>query len=74
MAALRARTCGITKKARSLAELRGRMPDLPVIAYGNSEADLIHMYEVRSGGIREPPVPPWPPGLPSRGIRCVQWQ
>jgi phosphoserine phosphatase len=61
------------EKLRVLQQLRQRHPGLPVIAYGNSAPDLVHMAHCEEAVYvnadarlaRE---------LTSRGIRCVQWQ
>jgi phosphatidylglycerophosphatase C len=61
------------EKSRVLDQLRTRMPKLPVIAYGNSTADLVHMYRceqavyVNAGATLAAE-------LGRRGLRCVQWQ
>jgi phosphatidylglycerophosphatase C len=61
------------EKARVLVELRVRMPDLPVIAYGNSAPDLIHMQRCEQAVYVNPS-----PGLAARltrqGMTCVQWR
>lgn len=61
------------EKARVLADLRARMPGLSVIAYGNSQPDLIHM------GVCEEAVyvnasPALTATLTGRGMRCVKWR
>jgi phosphatidylglycerophosphatase C len=60
------------EKARVLAALRAAHPGLPVIAYGNSGADLIHMrhceeavYVNASAALQD--------SLSAEGIRCVRW-
>ncbi len=61
------------EKARVLAELRKRLPGLPVIAYGNSTVDLIHMYLCEQG-VYVNAGPDLAVSLTQRGIRCVQWR
>jgi phosphatidylglycerophosphatase C len=61
------------EKARVLQQLRVRMPELPVIAYGNSAVDLIHMYDCEQG-VYVNPEPSLAARLTQRGLRCVQWR
>lgn len=61
------------EKSRVLDGLRLRLPDLPVIAYGNSTADLIHMVRCEQG-VYVNPAPPLAAQLTQRGLRCVQWR
>lgn len=61
------------EKSRVLAQLRARLPGLPVIAYGNSGADLIHMFECEQAvyvnpGVAQAGI------LTQRGVRVVRWQ
>ncbi len=61
------------EKARVLAGLRARLPGLPVIAYGNSTVDLIHMYLCEQA-VYVNAGPDLAVSLTQRGIRCVQWR
>jgi phosphatidylglycerophosphatase C len=61
------------EKARVLDDLRVRMPGLPVIAYGNSTADLVHMQRCEQG-IYVNASPALAAELTGRGLRCVQWR
>lgn len=61
------------EKARVLESLRVRMPELPVIAYGNSTADLIHMERCEQG-VYVNASPALAARLTRRGLTCVQWR
>lgn len=61
------------EKARVLETLRLRMPDLPVIAYGNSRVDLIHMYRCEYGVYVNADAA-LTAELTGRGLRCVKWE
>jgi phosphatidylglycerophosphatase C len=61
------------EKARVLQQLRARLPGLPVIAYGNSGADLIHMFECEQGVFVNPGAA-LAGKLAARGLRVVRWQ
>jgi phosphatidylglycerophosphatase C len=61
------------EKARVLADLRVRMPELPVIAYGNSAPDLIHMQHCEQA-VYVNPSPALAAQLARQGMRCVQWR
>jgi phosphatidylglycerophosphatase C len=61
------------EKARVLQSLRVRMPELPVIAYGNSTADLVHMYHCEQA-VYVNPGPSLAAELTQRGLRCVHWR
>jgi len=61
------------EKARVLAALRLRMPELPVIAYGNSLVDLIHMEQCEQA-VYVNPSASLSTSLVARGLRCVQWR
>jgi phosphatidylglycerophosphatase C len=61
------------EKARVLDDLRVRMPGLPVIAYGNSTQDLIHMQRCEQG-VYVNASPALASELTGRGLRCVQWR
>jgi phosphatidylglycerophosphatase C len=61
------------EKARVLEKLRLRMPELPVIAYGNSRVDLIHMYRCEYGVYVNADAA-LAAELTGRGLRCVNWQ
>lgn len=61
------------EKARVLETLRLRMPDLPVIAYGNSRVDLIHMYRCEHGVYVNADAA-LTAELTGRGLRCVTWR
>ncbi len=60
------------EKARVLAQLRARLPGLPVIAYGNSAADLIHMFECEQAVFVNPGAA-LAGKLKARGLRVVRW-
>lgn len=61
------------EKLHVLQQLRARLPGLPVIAYGNSAADLIHMYECEQA-VYVNPGAALAGVLRSRGMRIVRWQ
>ncbi|MEO8314865.1 MAG: HAD-IB family phosphatase [Pseudomonadota bacterium] len=61
------------EKARVLEGLRVRMPELPVIAYGNSTADLAHMHRCEQG-VYVNASPALAARLEQGGLRCVQWR
>jgi HAD superfamily hydrolase (TIGR01490 family) len=61
------------EKSRVLDQLRIRMPGLPVIAYGNSTVDLIHMYRC-DYGVYVNPGATLTTQLTGRGLRCVHWR
>ncbi|MEO6080713.1 MAG: HAD-IB family phosphatase [Steroidobacteraceae bacterium] len=61
------------EKSRVVDELRSRLPGLRVIAYGNSTADLIHMYRCEQG-VYVNASPSLAARLTQRGLRCVQWR
>jgi HAD superfamily phosphoserine phosphatase-like hydrolase len=61
------------EKLRVLQQLRARQPGLPVIAYGNSAADLIHMFECEQA-VYVNPGTALAGILAARGMRIVRWQ
>ena len=61
------------EKLRVLQQLRQQHPGLPVIAYGNSAPDLVHMADCEEAVYVNADVA-LARELTSRGIRCVQWQ
>jgi phosphatidylglycerophosphatase C len=61
------------EKARVLEALRARMPGLPVIAYGNSSPDLVHL-EHCERGVYVNASPSLAARLTERGLTCVQWR
>jgi phosphoserine phosphatase len=56
-----------------LETLRVRMPELPVIAYGNSAPDLIHMQRCEQA-VYVNASPALAAQLTRQGLRCVQWR
>ena len=52
--------------------VRSRRPGLPVIAYGNSGADLIHMRRCEEA-VYVNAAPALAARLRAEGIRCVAW-
>lgn len=61
------------EKARVLEQLRARLPGLPVIAYGNSTADLDHMVPCEEA-VYVNADPQQAAELTAQGMRCVQWR
>lgn len=61
------------EKSRVLDALRARHPGLPVIAYGNSGADLIHMRRCEEA-VYVNASPAEAASLSAGGIRCVRWR
>lgn len=61
------------EKLRVLQQLRKEHPGLPVIAYGNSDPDLIHMFQCEQA-VYVNAAPALARELESKGLRCVQWQ
>jgi phosphatidylglycerophosphatase C len=61
------------EKARVLEQLRQRYPGLPVTAYGNSGADLPHLYRCEEATYVNA-SPALAAQLSQRGLRCVQWR
>jgi phosphatidylglycerophosphatase C len=61
------------EKARVLAALRAAHPGLPVIAYGNSPPDLIHMQHCEAA-VYVNAAPALAASLGARGMRCVSWR
>jgi phosphatidylglycerophosphatase C len=61
------------EKARVLDALRARMPGLPVIAYGNSSPDLVHLTRCELG-VYVNASPALAARLTERGLTCVQWR
>ena len=61
------------EKLRVLESLRQAHPALPVIAYGNSESDLAHMFHCEQG-VYVNAGPALSDRLAARGLRCVRWQ
>ena len=61
------------EKLRVLERLRKAHPELPAIAYGNSEADLAHMIPCEEA-VYVNAAPPLSDRLAERGLRCVRWQ
>jgi phosphatidylglycerophosphatase C len=61
------------EKARVLDALRAAHPGLPVIAYGNSDADLVHMRRCEQA-VYVNASPRQAAGLSAAGIRCVRWR
>lgn len=60
------------EKLRVLQALRAAHPGLPVIAYGNSAPDLVHMVHCEEA-VYVNPRPDEAAQLAARGIRCVSW-
>jgi phosphatidylglycerophosphatase C len=60
------------EKSRVLDALRAAHPGLPVVAYGNSEPDLIHMRRCEEAVYVNAP-PGLAASLGAGGIRCVRW-
>lgn len=60
------------EKARVLEQLRAANPGLPVIAYGNSAPDLIHM-RLCEEAVYVNPAAAETASLTASGMRCVQW-
>jgi phosphatidylglycerophosphatase C len=65
--------CRDHEKSRVLDALRVRMPGLPVIAYGNSPADLIHMQRCEQA-VYVNASPVRAERLTRQGVRCVIWR
>ena len=61
------------EKSRVLDALRAAHPGLPVIAYGNSGADLIHMRRCEQA-VYVNARPALAISLSAEGIRCVDWR
>lgn len=61
------------EKLRVLRQLRQAWPGSPVTAYGNSEPDLLHMFECEQA-VYVNARPALEKDLVARGLRCVQWQ
>jgi phosphatidylglycerophosphatase C len=61
------------EKSRVLDALRAAHPGLPVIAYGNSGADLIHMRRCEEA-VYVNARPALAASLTAEGIRCVDWR
>ena len=61
------------EKSRVLDDLRTAHPGLPVIAYGNSEADLVHMRRCEQAVYVNAP-PALAASLSDEGITCVDWR
>lgn len=61
------------EKDRVLAQLRASQPGLPVIAYGNSPEDLIHMQHCEAA-LYINPVPRMRAVIQTLGIPGVQWR
>lgn len=60
------------EKLRVLERLRQAYPALPVIAYGNSESDLPHMFLCEQA-VYVNAGPALSDRLAARGFRCVNW-
>ncbi|HWL61617.1 MAG TPA: HAD-IB family phosphatase [Steroidobacteraceae bacterium] len=60
------------EKVRVLEQLRAASPGLPVIAYGNSAPDLIHM-RLCEEAVYVNPAAPEAASLTAAGMRCVRW-
>lgn len=60
------------EKVRVLAQLRAAHPGLPVIAYGNSGADLLHMRQCEHAVYVNAPAA-LAASLSAGGIHCVRW-
>ena len=60
------------EKARVLEGLRAAHPGLPVVAYGNSKPDLIHMERCEEA-VYVNADPALAVLLGARGMRCVDW-
>jgi phosphoserine phosphatase len=60
------------EKSRVLDALRAAHPGQPVIAYGNSPADLIHMRR-SAQAVYVNPSPRLGASLAAEGMRCVRW-
>lgn len=61
------------EKSRVLDALRAAHPGLPVIAYGNSPVDLIHMRRCEQA-VYVNASPTLAASLTDEGIRCVDWR
>lgn len=61
------------EKLRVLESLRRAHPGLPVIAYGNSEPDLVHMQHCEEA-VYVNPQPRQHAALAGHGIRAVHWR
>jgi phosphatidylglycerophosphatase C len=61
------------EKSRVLDALRAAHPGLPVIAYGNSPADLIHMRRCEQA-VYVNASPALAASLGAEGIRCERWR
>lgn len=61
------------EKLRVLEELKQRLPGLSVIAYGNSGADLPHLYRCEDAVYVNAP-PALARELSSRGLTCLNWR
>lgn len=61
------------EKSRVLDALRAAHPGLPVIAYGNSPVDLIHMRRCEQA-VYVNASPALAASLTDEGIRCVDWR
>jgi phosphatidylglycerophosphatase C len=61
------------EKLRVIEQLRARLPGLPVIAYGNSGADLPHLLRCEEG-VYVNATAAQAADLARRGLRCVQWR
>jgi phosphatidylglycerophosphatase C len=61
------------EKLRVIELLRARLPGLPVIAYGNSDADLPHLLQCEER-VYVNAAPALAADLAHRGVRCVQWR
>jgi len=61
------------EKLRVLEQLKQQHPDLSVIAYGNSEADLPHMFRCEQA-VYVNPSPSRARELAQRRLTCVHWR
>jgi phosphatidylglycerophosphatase C len=61
------------EKVRVLEALRAAHPGLPVIAYGNSGADLVHMRRCEEA-VYVNAGPALAARLAAEGLRCVRWR
>ena len=61
------------EKLRVIEQLRAAHPGLPVVAYGNSSPDLVHMRQCEEA-VYVNADPALAQSLTAAGMRCVQWR
>ena len=61
------------EKLRVIEQLRAAHPGLPVVAYGNSSPDLVHMRQCEEA-VYVNADPALAQRLTAAGMRCVQWR